>query len=149
MKQRKVNGVGGKFLLVALGLLPAVAGRLMNWYFMRAGSAQYFMPISAAFLIFWGLLAFAVSPLAKHAKEAALLLNAAATIDLLLLGIQEIILGSYWPNWFGAWTQLFLLPPLPVGSALAFWSRRMFPSYLASVAFMLLMSWLGAKGRRR
>ena len=92
MKQRKVNGVGGKFLLVALGLLPAVAGRLMNWYFMRAGSAQYFMPISAAFLIFWGLLAFAVSPLAKHAKEAALLLNAAATIDLLLLGIQEIIL---------------------------------------------------------
>ena len=144
MKQGKLNRIGKQILLVVLGFLPAAGGGLFNWYIMHNGSTRYFNLIAVGFLVLWGLLAFAVRPLARSTKEAVLLLHIAATIDLLLVVIQEFILGAYWFNWVGLWTQNFFLLPLPISSTLAFWAHRMLPSYLVSFALMLLVSWFGA-----
>lgn len=149
MKQSKFRGVGGKILLVVLGLLPGVGGWLMNGYIMKADSLRYLTAVSAGFFLLWGLLAFAARPLAKSAKEAALLLNAVAAVDLPLVFFQEMILGAYWFNWVGSWSQMFFLPSLSVGAALTFWSHRMISSYLVSFVLMGLVSWLGARVRER
>lgn len=147
MKENKIRGVGGKILLVVLGFLPMAGGWLFNWYIMHDGSTRFFSLISLGFFFLWGLLAFAVRPLAKSAKEAALLLNAVAAVDLLLMMIQELILGSYWFNWVGRWTQFFFLLPLPIGSTLDFWGHRTVSAALMSFVLMVLASWLGANLR--
>ena len=155
MKQSKANGAGGKILLAALGTLPMAGGWLMNWYMMQEDSLRRFDLISAGFLLLWGLLAFTACPWAKSAKEAVLLLHAVAALDLLLLAVQEIVLGAYWSNSMGLWSQLFFLPVLPFASTPTAWIGRiiggapLFLSYVIAFTLRVLIAWAGSSLRKR
>ena len=43
----------------------------------------------------------------KRTKQIVIFLNLIAALDLVLVGIQILVLHSYWPNGIGIWTQLF------------------------------------------
>lgn len=97
------------FLLIVLGLvLPLAAGLLMNNYiFQSSGTGLPYLLISIGFLVLWAIIGFAARSRAGSTWKVVLALNAAASLDWLLVAIQEFVLGYYWPNTAGIWTPRF------------------------------------------
>lgn len=97
------------FLLIVLGLvLPLAAGLLMNNYiFQSSGTGLPYLLISIGFLVLWAIIGFAARSRAGSTWKVVLALNAAASLDWLLVAIQEFVLGNYWPNTAGIWTPRF------------------------------------------
>lgn len=98
-------------LLIILGAIPYLLGYAMNWYMMEHMDALLpFKWIAVLFLLFWGLLAFLCNRKGAHSKRVILFLNLFAALNLVLLGVQEVILGAYWSNSLGLITQFFIFP---------------------------------------
>lgn len=124
-------------LLVILGLLPFAAGGVMNHSMMaHPDTLPPFLLIGLLLLLGWGLISFFAVQRGGNIETVVLSLNAVAALVLILLGVQELILGAYWMNAAGAWTQFFYLPLLNFGFTLTPWSYSVFPAYAA--AFLLL-----------
>lgn len=139
-----------KILLFALGFLPFALGGFMN----RAMTAYETVSLPMigimgfVFLFFWGAVAFLAKPHFKDGREVVVVLNAAAAIDLILVGFQELILHADWFHFVGRWSQLFYLPLLRIGFTLTSWSSSVFPAYCASFALMVIASALGCRLRK-
>ena len=138
------------FLLICLGALPLAVGGIMNWAML---SLQTWLPpfllISLLFLLVWGLIAFLARPHAKHSAAVILPLNLIAFFDLLLVGVQELILHAYWLNPVGRWTQYYYLPLLRPGVLLTSGMSSVFAAYCAAFLLMLAASALGCMLRKR
>ena len=103
-------------LLVILGAIPYLLGYAMNWYMMEyPDTLPPLRWIAVLFLLFWGLLAFLCNRKGAHSKQVILFLNLFAALNLVLLGVQEVILGAYWSNWLGLVTTVFYLPHFKSG----------------------------------
>ena len=77
-------------------------------------------------------------------------MNGVALLVLVLLGIQELVLGAYFSNAAGIWTQLYFLPLLQLGFSLTSWSSRVFAADAAACLLMVAVSYLGFwLGRRQ
>lgn len=77
-------------------------------------------------------------------------MNGVALVVLVLLGIQELVLGAYFSNAVGIWTQLYYLPLLQLGFSLTSWSSRVFTADAAAWLLMAAASYLGFRlGRRQ
>ena len=123
--------------LVILGAIPYLLGYAMNWYMMEHMDALLpFKWIAVLFLLFWGLLAFLCNRKGAHSKQVIFFLNLFAALNLVLLGVQEVILGAYWSNSLGLITQFFYLPILNLGFGLSSWFSSVFVAYV--VFFFLL-----------
>lgn len=105
--------------------------------------------ISLAFLSAWGLLAFLMNGNGQRTKQIVIFLNLIAAFDLVLIGIQILVLHSYWSNGIGIWTQLFYLPMLNLGFCLTGWSHGVFPAYAASFILMVGVTFAGCKLREK
>lgn len=138
------------FLLICLGALPLAVGGIMNWAML---SLQTWLPpfllISLLFLLVWGLIAFLARPHAKRSAAVILPLNLIAFFDLLLVGVQELILHAYWLNPVGRWTQYYYLPLLRPGVLLTSGMSSVFAAYCAAFLLMLAASALGCMLRKR
>jgi len=103
--------------LVLLGILPYFYGRhlsnlMMTRYFYQQGPLfLYALAMLAAWFGF-GALSKALVP---SKRQAILLLNAAAILALLLIFVQEVIIGHFWFNQVGIATQMFYLPMMRFG----------------------------------
>ena len=137
-------------ILVMLGALPFVVGGIQNWYMLTyMDSLIPYALISVCFLIVWGCIAFFLKGNRQRTRTIVMFLNLIAVLDLLLVGIQELIFQAYWLNPIGLWSQLFYLPLLDQGSSLTTWSHGMFPAYAASCILMITASFLGCKLREK
>ena len=93
------GGHGMPLLLFLLGLLPFAVGGLMNWAMLAYPDVlPPFSLIAILFLLIWGAIAFFVRPRVAGVRTLAVCLNLAAGINLILVGVQELVLGAYWSN---------------------------------------------------
>lgn len=135
-----------RVLLFVLGFLPFLFGGFMNWYMMTyPDTLPPFFLIAVIFLLLWCFLSFAFKRKGNSTKEILILLNFVAAVDLILLGVQELILHAYWMNAIGSWTQFYFLPLLNLGFGLTKWTPSVFFAYTASFLLMVGASSAGCK----
>jgi len=136
-------------ICMILGALPFALGGILNWYLMnRMDAVLPYGAIGICFLLIWGGLGFLLNGKGQT-KKTVLFLNLVALLDLLLLGVQELILGKYWGNAIGTWSQLFYLPLVNLGARLTSWSHSMFAVYGVSFVLMVAVSLAGCKLRKK
>ena len=99
-------------LLILLSLLPFAFGWITNWIIMTHPDAimPSFMLVGTVFLLIWAAIAFFAKPYIKSTAKIVISMNAVAFLVLVLNGIQQLLLHSYWLNFVGKWTQVFYLP---------------------------------------
>ena len=138
------------FVFIAIGLLPFVVGGTQNWYMLtHADTLLPYSLISLCFLFVWGCIAFLLNGKHQRAKTVVVFLNLIALLDLLLVGVQELLLHRYWMNSIGTWSQYFYLPTINLGFSLTSWSHSVFPAYAASFILMVAVSFVGCKLREK
>ena len=136
-------------LLIATGFIPYVLGGIMNRYMMsNPDTVPPFLLITIITLLIWIGVAFFAQPYAKSIKHILMYQNTIGLINLILLGIQELILKHYWLNTLGSWTQFYYLPLLNIGFTLSPWSHTVFTAYCMAFLLMIMASWIGCKLRR-
>ena len=136
-----------KAILPVVGLLPFLAGGLLNRVMLSVSFSRN-LPlflIGLAVLVLWGLASAALRGVTGSAWQTVTLLHIPAAVVLVLLGIQELVLGAYWMNPVGVWTQCFYLPLMNLGFSLTFWSHTLFPAYCAAFLLMVAVSILGCR----
>lgn len=137
-------------LCVGLGLIPLVAGGIMNWWMLTNPDAlPPFFLIALGLLTSWAVIAYFMMQKLQSEKRVVLSLNSVAFAVLILLGIQEFALHAYWTNFVGAWTQYFYLPVLRLGFTFTSWTPSMFFAYAAAFLLMLGASVVGCKFKRK
>ena len=78
------------------GALPFLIGCIQNWYMLTyVDSVLPYGFISLAVLCLWGCIAFLLNDRSHSTKAIVISLNLIASLDLLLLGIQELFLHAY------------------------------------------------------
>lgn len=136
-------------LLILLSLLPFAFGWIANWLIMsHSGTTPPFMLISIVFLLIWAAIAFFAKPHIKSTAKIVISMNAVAFLVLVLNGIQQLLLHSYWLNFVGKWTQVFYLPLVFLGARLTNWCPSIFSAACASFALMVLATWIGSGIRK-
>ena len=132
------------------GALPFLIGGVQNWYMLtHANSVLPYGLISFVVILLWWCIAFLLNNRYHKTKAIVISLNLIAALDLLLLGIQELIRHAYWMNSVGKRSQLFYLPMLNLGFSLTNWSHSVFAAYVACFALMVAASLLGCKLREK
>ena len=130
--------------LTLTGLLPFAAGYGMHW--MMTAYPDLRLPyglIGLVFLLLWGGIAFLAGIFARRSTSLTIVcMNGVALVVLVLLGIQELVLGAYFSNAAGVWTQLYFLPLLRLGFSLTSWSSRVFAADAAAWLLMVAVSYL-------
>lgn len=110
-----------ELMLTLTGLLPFAAGYGIHW--MMTAYPDVRLPyglIGLIFLLIWGGIAFLAGSFARRNPLAKIVcMNGVALVVLVLLGIQELVLGAYFSNAAGIWTQLYYLPLLQLGFSLS------------------------------
>ena len=133
-----------EFTLTLAGLLPFAAGYGMHW--MMTAYPDVRLPyglIGLAFLLLWGGISFLAGIFARRTP----LLSIACMNGVALL---VLVLGAYFSNAAGIWTQLYFLPLLQLGFSLTSWSSRVFAADAAACLLMAAVSYLGFwLGRRQ
>lgn len=138
------------FVFIAIGLLPFVVGGTQNWYMLtHADTLLPYSLISLCFLFVWSCIAFLLNGKHQRAKTVVVFLNLIALFDLLLVGVQELLLHRYWMNSIDTWSQYFYLPTINLGFRLTSWSHSVFPAYAASFILMVAVSFVGCKLREK
>lgn len=136
-------------LLVLLSLLPFAFGWIANWLIMsHSGTTPPFMLISIVFLLIWAAIAFFAKPYIKSTAKIVISMNAVAFLVLVLNGIQQLLLHSYWLNFVGKWTQVFYLPLVFLGARLTIWCPSIFSAACASFVLMVIATIVGSKIRK-
>lgn len=146
----KKGAVFVSVLLVLLGAIPFALGRGMDWFMWKyPNTAVPYVWLGVAVLLLWGLLAFVCHRPGKTDKKwTVACLNMAGALVVALLFVQ-MVLGQYWPNAVGMWTQMYFLPVLRIGFLLTPWFHRVFFAYLAGYLLMLLAAWAGCTLREK
>ena len=124
-----------KLFIFLLGCSPFLLGRIQDWLMMSLLGVPLLF-LSVLMLLFWGYLSHLSLNLMNSDWKALILLNTPATIDLLLVLVQEWLVGAYWMNRIGGYSQLFYLPLLSFGFQLTPWAHTVSPAYIA--AFLLM-----------
>ena len=133
-----------------LGTLPFVIGGIQNWYMLSDGDVVLpYSWIGVCFLLIWGGIGFLLNGKGRGTKKTVIALNLIAFVDLLLLGMQELVLHAYWMNRVGSWSQLFYLPMVNLGATLTSWSHSMFAVYIISFLLMVGATFIGCKLREK
>ena len=129
-----------------LGAFPFLIGGIQNWYMLTyVDSVLPYGFISLAVLLLWGCIAYLLNDRYHRTKAIVISLNLIAILVLLLLGIQELMLHSYWMNFVGKWSQLFYLPMINLGFSLTNWSHSALTAYVACFVLMVVASFVGCK----
>lgn len=136
-------------VLVLLSLLPFAFGWIVHWFSMiHPTTTPPFMLIGIVFLLIWAAIAFFAKPHIKSTAKIVISMNAVAFLVLVLNGIQQLLLHSYWLNFVGKWTQLFYLPLVFLGARLTIWCPSMFSVACASFLLMVVSTFIGSKIRK-
>ena len=137
-------------LYIALGALPFALGGLLNWYMVTMDGAFLLLGIcSAFFLVLWGLLGFLLNWRHDQTKRIMLFLHLVPLLMLILVAVQELIIGSYWNSLVGIWSQYFYLPMMGIGFLLTGWAQSVFPAYVVCFLLMVGTAFVGASLRER
>ncbi len=140
-----------KLLLIGTGFLPFVMGFALHLFITGCpvGLSLFFSAINIATLLLWGAAGFFLRYHTASALKATALAHLPALAVLLLILVQELILGHYWMNFLGLATQVFFLPLVYLPANMLFFVRRMPLIYAAAFCGMAAVFWLGGCLRER
>lgn len=138
--------------LALIGTIPLWVGIVINSILSVA--TMPIVIVSGFFLGCWCFISYKCAIGWEDLLPQALWLNLFGFIMLVLVLIQELILGSYWINYVGLASQLYFLPGL---GFVSFLIGRMMetitlpPLYAAEMVFLFLFSLLGCwlKSKKR
>ena len=133
-------------ICVLLGCIPFAIGGFMNWYMLEhVDFVPPYLLIAIGMLAIWTALGYGMKCWLKNSKKVILGLNAVPFLVMVLFGIQNLILGAYWMNFLGSWTQYFYLPMLRLGFRLTAWSSRVTTAVAAAFLLLVAATALGCK----
>ena len=124
--------------LMLMGLLPMALGALVNVIVTSVQMPVFLISLAALFVWYF------MSHKMCYSMADFYALNAPATIFIILIAVQELVLHSYIGG-VGVMCQMFFLPFLSVGATLLGGLGNMFAIYFGSYAVMLLCSFIGAR----
>lgn len=127
--------------LLALSLLPFLAGWLMNTGMLPFLGGIWLDLIATLTLAGWGYLAYRMMPHMKKPIKIIFVQNLVGLIALALLLYQLVILEHYWLNFVGIWTQLYFAPVFVLGVQLTNWTHSTAAAYC--VSFLILAAFSG------
>lgn len=127
-----------KLLVLLMGCSPFLIGRLQDFVMMNTFIPLTF--ISCLMLLLWGGFGVLALRFMNERKTSLLLLNTPAAVVLLLILVQEWVVGAYWFNFVGTYTQMFYLPFISLGFRLVFWADTVVPAYIAAFILLILTS---------
>lgn len=136
--------------LIVFGFAPLLAGHLLDSLMMLLMNTVLPLPlISAAAVLGWGIVAYRWEPKVQKVWKLLLFQNLIPAVVFVLICIQQLGMQRFWSGVVGAWSQLFYLPLLSLGSQLTRWSESMFAGFCASFALLVLGSLTGCVLSRR
>jgi hypothetical protein len=130
-----------RFLLLLIGFLPLLIGYIQNHLMLTVFYDRVFpgVLVSIAMLVVWFLVGILSKKLINTKKAAVILMNVPALLVLLLIFLQEIVLGAFWLNNIGLATQIFYLPLIGVVSNLSRFLPQIGISLLSILAFLCML----------
>ena len=130
--------------LIGLGIVPWFAGLLTDSFIMIfPNTTLAFIFISVAAPVGWGVIAFLWEPKVKKIWKVVLFQNLVSAVVFVLICVQMLGSGRFWPGILGSLSQMFHLPFLSLGARLTNWSGSLWPAYCAAFILMLLVSFIG------
>ena len=109
-------------IVMGFGLFPLIPGGLMYLFFVvfnhRIPDIAYYI-LALLTLLLWGWLTHFAKRYIKSTVKLLLCLHVIPLLNLLLLGIQEFIANSYWTNFIGTLTQIYIFPCIKICSFIA------------------------------
>ncbi len=137
--------------LICVGVLPLLAGFLLNWIlpvFPIHGFVA--VMVSVLLLIGWGYLACKLSDPDRSLPMQSFFMCAFGLVMLLLVLYQELVLKAYWGNTFGLATQMFFLPWLTLASSvISPFVSRVWPMYVLIWVGLFAASCAGCSLKRQ
>jgi hypothetical protein len=106
-----------KYWLLLFAITPIVIGYLYNYIILISFTNVINIVLSAIFIIYWFVIGYISTKFTNSKKEGLLLTNSFAIIFLVILIIQNIIVGHYLPV-IGGMSQMFYLPTIKIASML-------------------------------
>lgn len=108
-----------RLVLVLLGLIPLALGFWMNsWMMNNPNNMLPYKLIGIVFLVFWFMIGFITYNFEKTPLKSAAIANLPALLMLIVIIFQELVLGKYWMNLFGAATQFYYLPVVNISGSI-------------------------------
>lgn len=142
--------VARRVRLLITGFLPFIFGTALNKYMMaNSNLVPPLFLMAILFLFLWCFLGSLFNGDGNRTKEVLIHLNFVAAVDLILAGVQELILHSYWGNIVGVMTQFYYLPLINIGFRVTLWSHSVFSAYVACFILMVCASFAGCKIREK
>jgi hypothetical protein len=144
--------------LVSIGFLPLPIGFLINhlmmtiWFYTFPGGTLF--SINIAILVLWFICGWFYAKFFYSKREPLLLLNSAAILAIVLILFQMLVIGRFWPNWFGITPQFFYLPLMNLASRLMSFVASLVPFTITVPAWffgliefcsLLLVSYFGIR----
>lgn len=94
---------------IALGLIPLIFGFLMDRAWTLPLPQIFWTILELLFLVGWGWLAYRIMKKEDRVMSNVVRMNAIGLIMLILVLVQELAVGQYWPNLFGLLPQFYFL----------------------------------------
>ena len=137
--------------LLAVGILPLATGYLFNRFLFLFDIFISIKVFPVALLILWGILAFSISSAEKCPIVQSFMLCAFGLLMLVLVLYQELVLGHYWPNTIGVFSQSFFTPFLSLGMWVTLFLpvSRIWPAYIATWLCIFAASCVGCIQKTR
>lgn len=128
-----------KWQLFALGFVPLVVGYIIDLLIMRTSFAPGHL-LELSFLLLWGGLNFRIFTKPDRPLANIALLHLPLFLALLLVLIQELVVGHYWINLAGIASQYFYLPVLiPASSILSALTGTAYTWLACGLEFIMLL----------
>jgi hypothetical protein len=140
-----------KYWLLLFAITPIGIGYLHNYLFLNSYSNALHTIFSVIFIIYWFIVGYISPKFTKSAKEGLLLTNSFAIICIVLIIIQEVIVGRYFLNIFGMAPQMFYLSTIQISTILEnkvlffVTTHYMWMTCLLSFVVMILIYFAGWK----
>lgn len=142
-----------KMILISIGLLPLIAGCLLNYLMVGVftDTALPLLLIGIVFLAAWGFLGRWSRTMAMNRRETMLLAHSIPIAVWLLICVQVLAMGHFWENPIGFATQIYYLPLMNLAARLIIVPITVSMAQLSAIALLLMWAafYLGCRGRKR
>jgi len=134
-----------KILLIFLSSSPFIIGKFLSDLMMTTGIYGTSVTLfSMAFLALWFVIGITSYKLSGSLKESLVYGHMGGLVSLIMMFIQTVILGRFFSNFVGFYTQMYFMPTLRIGGfieeTLLFFIKTHYMMPVAFISLVLMVS---------
>lgn len=134
-----------KILLIFLSLSPFIIGKFLSDLMMTTDIYGTSVTLfSMAFLALWFIIGITSYKLSGTLKESLVYGHMGGLVSLILMFVQTVILGRFFSNFIGFYTQMYFMPTLRIGAlieeTLLFFIKTHYMMPVAFISLFLMVS---------